>query len=81
MTLEEMLEEYPRLNHQHDVIVRVQCAFACTFYSFLPQSYFGSVIYVSETFLVLVFKKRTKVESVREILLSVEHLVTDWAIL
>ena len=81
MTLEQMLEAYPPLNHNHDVIIRVQCAFACTFYSLLPQSYFGSVIYVSETFLVLVFKKRTKVDSVREILLSVEHLVTDWAIL
>lgn len=81
MTLQELLEEYAPLNHNHDVIVRVDCVFACTFYSLLPQSYFGSVIYVSDTFLVLVFKKRTKVDSVREILLSVEHLVTDWAIL
>lgn len=81
MTLEQILEEYPHLNRNHDVIVRVECALACTFYSLLPQSYFGSVIYVSDTFLVLVFRKRTRVDSVREILLSVEHLVTDWAIL
>lgn len=81
MTLQQMLEEYPQLNHNHDVIIRVQCDFACTFYSLLPQSYFGSVIYVSDTFLVLAFKKRTRVDGVREILQSVEHLVTDWAIL
>lgn len=81
MTLEQMLEEYPPLNHQHDVIIRVECEFACTFYSLLPQSYFGLVIYVCDTFLVLAIKKRTKVDSLREILLSVEHLVTDWAIL
>lgn len=81
MTLDQILEEYPHLNHNHDVFIRVECAFACTFYSLLPQSYFGNVIYVSDTSIVLVFRKRTEVDRVREILLSVEHLVTDWAIL
>lgn len=81
MTLQQMLEKYDYLNHKQDVIIRAQCDFACTFYSLLPQSYFSAIIYVSDEFLVLAFKKRTKLESVREVLQSVESIVTDWAIL
>ena len=81
MTLQQLIKEYDFLNHKQDVIVRAQCDFACTFYSLLPQSYFGAIIYVGDEFLVLAFKKRTKVDIVREVLQSVESIVTDWAIL
>jgi hypothetical protein len=81
MTLQQILEMYTNLNYEHDVIIRAQCDFACTFYTLLPQSYFSAVIYVSDTFLVLAFKRRTKIDIMSEVLQSVESLVTDWAIL